>query len=204
DDAVGWKLLQPKRLKQWVDEEDLINAEGYELWLITTKARNGEDVTFERPVLRFDVFRRQPFPMQEDIPEETPELRLQMLDVDDLGRFLDPVGNSEEEAVPENRSEDGSAAADDSVIRDNAGVSDLISGDQPSETPIGEQSGPDAEAEENVTLGQTQGLDTQADGSRSVQAAMATLAVSGLTRKRRSALSKHVSSVSRILDRFSR
>ena len=88
DDDVGWKLLQPKRLKQWVDQEQLVNGESYELWLITTKIKDGRDVTFERPVLRFDVFENQPFPMAEDIPPEMPALKLEIFEYDENGNLV--------------------------------------------------------------------------------------------------------------------
>ncbi|MEP3479201.1 MAG: hypothetical protein ABJZ55_08145, partial [Fuerstiella sp.] len=90
DDAIGWKLLQPQRLKQWVSEAELPSDDGYELWLITTKARDGEDVTFERPVLKFDIFRDQPFPMEEELLDDMPDLNLERLDINDLDDIIDP------------------------------------------------------------------------------------------------------------------
>ena len=95
EDDVGWKLLQPKRLKQWVSEQDF-NGTGYELWLITTKVKNGQDVTFERPVLKFDVFDQQPFPMEEPLEQMLPELRLVPIEVDEDGNVI-PSETSQDE-----------------------------------------------------------------------------------------------------------
>ncbi|MEZ6127229.1 MAG: hypothetical protein R3C59_00940 [Planctomycetaceae bacterium] len=102
DDDIGWKLLQPKVLKKWIQGEKNLNGAGYELWLITTKGKNGQDVTFERPVLKFDIFDQQPFPMEEDLGDELPTLRLERLDVDEDGNIINgaPENDGEEADAP--------------------------------------------------------------------------------------------------------
>ena len=100
-DEIGWKLLQPMRLRQWVRENQLDPSEGYELWLITKKAKGGEDVTFERPVLKFDVFRNEPFPMQEPMLDEVPELRLEKMTDAEIQQLLDPPETEASDAQPE-------------------------------------------------------------------------------------------------------
>jgi len=166
DDAVGWKLLQPQRLKEWVLKAELPTAEGYELWLITTKSRNGEDVTFERPVLKFDIFQDQPFPMEEDLLDDMPELKLERLDVDELGDIIDgdpPAVNNDE--------------------------------DSPTDEP---------EPDEPQLLIPEDDSSVRVDSaSRTMSAAMATIAVSSLQNKRQPKVSEHSSLVSRILNRLS-
>ena len=139
DDDIGWKLLQPKRLKQWVADEDL-NGSNYELWLITTKVKNGQDVTFERPVLKFDVVDQQPFPMTEELPEnlELPELRLERLDVDENGNIIEGDPPAEPEAdgadalvIPEGESTSRLDAEYDATARSamaGLAVSSLLAG----------------------------------------------------------------------------
>jgi hypothetical protein len=76
-DEFGELLLQPLRLKQWVESKDF-DGPGYELWLITTKrTKDGATLKIERPVLKFDVVNDQPFPAEETLPDVFPELHLQ-------------------------------------------------------------------------------------------------------------------------------
>ncbi|MEO2016734.1 MAG: hypothetical protein ABGZ53_20450, partial [Fuerstiella sp.] len=174
DDDIGWKLLQPKRLKDWVYSQGLDGA-GFELWLVTTKVRNGEDVTFERPVLKFDVVGNQPFPTAEDLENEMPELRLEPLDVDENGNLIDdaPDGGTDAAPMPE---EGDNARAD--------------SGDDEVEALVVPRS------EATSQMGGVSGA--------AAQSAMAGLAVSQLLgRKRRTEAvsSPHTSMISRILNR---
>jgi len=98
DPDVGWKLLQPKRLKEWVFENDL-DGRGYELWLITTKVKDSRDITFELPVLKFDVFDNQPFPKEEEILNQLPELKLEPVEVDENGNVIEPTGEESGEGT---------------------------------------------------------------------------------------------------------
>jgi len=158
DSDIGWKLLQPRRLKEWVYSNDL-DGRGYELWLITTKVKNGRNITFERPVLKFDVFDNQPFPMEEEILDELPEMKLEPLELD------------------KDKSSDSEPAA---------------AGEQTEEEPV----------EQDETISQ---LDNP-PGTKYTRAALTGLAVSSVIRRtqRRRSTQRHVSTVSRILDRIPR
>ena len=108
DSDVGWKLLKPRRLKEWVYANDL-DGTGYELWLINTKVKDGQTITFERPVLRFDVFDNQPCPKAEDLPDQLPELKLERVYFDEDGNLIDsPSAEPEEEDARENETDDQS------------------------------------------------------------------------------------------------
>ncbi|MCP4786017.1 MAG: hypothetical protein GY878_20955, partial [Fuerstiella sp.] len=174
DDELGWKILQPKRLRKWVQQEGL-NGSDYELWVITTKVKDDGTVRFERPVLRFDVFDNQPFPMEESIPELLPELRLERLDVDENGNLLDsaPDEGPDTIQVPDD-------ADDVRVNSDDDQVEALVIPGSEATSQMGGVSGAAA------------------------QSAMAGLAVSQLLgRKRRTEAvsSPHTSMISRILNR---
>ena len=174
DDELGWKILQPKRLRKWVQQEGL-NGSDYELWVITTKVKDDGTVRFERPVLRFDVFDNQPFPMEESIPELLPELRLERLDVDENGNLLDsaPDEGPDTIQVPDD-------ADDVRVNSDDDQVEALVIPGSEATSQMGGVSGTAA------------------------QSAMAGLAVSQLLgRKRRTEAvsSPHTSMISRILNR---
>ncbi len=108
DSDIGWKLLQPRRLKEWVYSNDL-DGRGYELWLITTKVKDGRNITFERPVLKFDVFDNQPFPMEEEILDQLPEMKLEELQ-------LDEEGNPEADSVPEEDRPEEQVVPEDETI----------------------------------------------------------------------------------------
>ena len=51
DDALGEQLLQPRTLSAWIESEEIADGTGYELWLITSKIKDGITTTIERPVL---------------------------------------------------------------------------------------------------------------------------------------------------------
>ena len=98
----GESLLDPRTLKQYVDDNNIPDEQDYELWLITTKVNNaGQSVTLERPILKFDVSGGRPIPAIEDLPMEFPELRLEPIPLDGDAE-VDPVENSDmNEADPE-------------------------------------------------------------------------------------------------------
>ena len=98
----GESLLDPKTLKQYVDDNNIPDEQDYELWLITTKVNNaGQSVTLERPILKFDVSGGRPIPAIEDLPMEFPELRLEPIPLDGDAE-VEPVENSDmNEADPE-------------------------------------------------------------------------------------------------------
>ncbi|MCA9060888.1 MAG: hypothetical protein KDA85_20390, partial [Planctomycetaceae bacterium] len=77
----GATLLHPELLRQWVSRQNL-GSNNYELWLITTKRNlNGDEVRVERPLLRFDVVNKQPFPTSEEsLQPDFPELKLRRID----------------------------------------------------------------------------------------------------------------------------
>ncbi|MEO2016541.1 MAG: hypothetical protein ABGZ53_19460, partial [Fuerstiella sp.] len=174
DDELGWKILQPNRLRKWVQEEGL-NGSDYELWVITTKVKDDGSVRFERPVLRFDVFDNQPFPMEESIPDLLPELRLERLDVDENGNLLDSAPGEDTDATPMPDDAD-----DVRVNSDDDEVEALVIPRSEATSQIGSVSGTAA------------------------QSAMAGLAVSqllGRKRRTKAVLSPHTSMISRILNR---
>ena len=90
----GESLLDPRTLKQYVDDNNIPDEQDYELWLITTKVNNaGQSVTLERPILKFDVSGGRPIPAIEDLPMEFPELRLEPIPLDGDAE-VEPVENS--------------------------------------------------------------------------------------------------------------
>ncbi|MBL8816362.1 MAG: S-layer family protein [Planctomyces sp.] len=78
----GSNLLHPELLRQWVSEQDLGGASNYELWLITRKRdENGNEVSVERPLLRFDIVNKRPFPASEEtLPDDIPQLMLETVE----------------------------------------------------------------------------------------------------------------------------
>src|SRR5690606_35824915 len=74
----GESLLDPANLKKYLRSEQISDGQGYELWLITTKINTeGQSVTLERPILKFDVSGGEPIPAVEELPMEFPELKLE-------------------------------------------------------------------------------------------------------------------------------
>ncbi|MEQ9410716.1 MAG: hypothetical protein RIK87_23600, partial [Fuerstiella sp.] len=183
DDDVGWKLLQPNLFKSWVKQQPNLNGPGYELWLITTKVKGGQDVTFERPVLKFDVVDQQPFPMEEDMPDELPELKLERLDVDEIDAMMkEALG---EQPEPEAQDQDDKPNADDASGK--ASDDDPINAKMP---PIPESSPVISRVDDGT--------------STTVRSAMAGLTLSSLLARKRRGVhspSPHTSTINRLLNR---
>ena len=188
DNEVGWKLLQPKELKGWVQDQDL-NGAGFELWLITTKTRNGDDVTFERPVLKFDVVDQQAFPVEETIPEQWPELQLEKLSVDEDGYVLPE--DSGQPVIQKNRAANGSDTTGEAVESPQ-------NAPQPEGAAAAEQSSDDQTEEVPEDGNEVSRLES---GDVLVRSAMAGLTVSALLsrRKKTGRVSRHLTTVARIL-----
>ncbi|MEZ6059147.1 MAG: hypothetical protein R3C19_02180 [Planctomycetaceae bacterium] len=168
-EEFGENLMQPKRLREFVRQEPRIdNGTGYELWLITTKVNeNGQTVTIERPVLKFDVFNREPTPATEELPDVFPEIKLIPMPTDDTDEAPAP----EENAADDSGDDVSLDSRPDDGVLPGAGPADVKQADVPADAP--QRAALDLPATEHV--------DVPTSGeSRVAQSAVAGLLVSGV------------------------
>ncbi|MEW4489240.1 hypothetical protein AB1L42_14255 [Thalassoglobus sp. JC818] len=76
----GDSLLDPVQLREFIGEKGIGDEVGYELWLITSKQKNGEPIRIERIILKFDIIDEEPIPAVDALESEFPELRLAPVD----------------------------------------------------------------------------------------------------------------------------
>ncbi|TWT48224.1 hypothetical protein KOR42_40150 [Thalassoglobus neptunius] len=83
----GDSLLDPDQLREFIREKGIGDEVGYELWLITSKQKNGEPIRIERIILKFDIIDEEPIPAVDALEGEFPALRL--VPVDSEGNAID-------------------------------------------------------------------------------------------------------------------